>query len=100
MDTVLDDLELFELKHFALLAEDIREMVQSWSWVQLPNLEPVVALLSPEGQRMPHFYIYDAYSVELKNIRQQLKQATQQEHKEEEIEALYTQSIEIENLCT
>lgn len=97
MDTVLDDLELFELKHFALLTEDIREMVQSWSWVQLPNLESVIELLSPEGQRMPHFYIYDAYSVELKNIRQQLKQATQQGHKEEEVEALYAQSIELEN---
>lgn len=95
--TVLDDLELFELKHFALLVEDIREIVKIWSWIQLPDLGPVVELLSPDGQRMPHFYVYDAYSLELREIRLQLKQATQECRKEEEIEALYSQSLELEN---
>ena len=74
---ILDDLELFELKHFALLIEEVRSFVNDWNWVRLPELESVVALLSPDGQRIPHFYIYDAYSEELAAVRLRLKQESQ-----------------------
>ena len=58
MEQVLDDLELFELKTFALCSEEIRGLVEEWRIVLLPELEPVVRLLDPEGNRIPHFYIY------------------------------------------
>lgn len=57
MEQVLDDLELFELKTFALCSEEIRGLVEEWRIVLLPELEPVVRLLDPEGNRIPHFYI-------------------------------------------
>ncbi len=55
-DFVLDDIGLFEVKNLALLACDILG----------PELEPVVRILDPEGTRIPHFYIYEAYSDALK----------------------------------
>ena len=50
---VLDDIELFELKAFSLLAMEIRELLLSANItvVSLPDLEPVVNILDPE--KMP-----------------------------------------------
>lgn len=72
---VLDDIELFEVKHFAIVANDIREVAASSgiSPIELPNLDGVIALLDPDGNRIPSFYIYDAYSAELASIRKEIK---------------------------
>lgn len=94
---VLDDLELFELKNFALLTEEIRELLQDWSWVELPDLEPVVTLLDPEGNRIPHFYIYDLYSPELTALRAEIKHKKQEGATEEEIGELFARSMGIED---
>lgn len=95
--SVLDDVELFELKNFALLSEDIRKWAGDWQVVDLPGLDPVVGLLDPEKKRIPHFYIYDAYSAELAALRQELKRKQQQGAAEKEIEAIYFKSVEVED---
>lgn len=72
---VLDDIELFEVKHFAIVANEIREIANSKgiSPIELPNLEGAIALLDPDGNCIPSFYIYDAYSAELAAIRKEIK---------------------------
>ena len=72
---VLDDIELFEVKHFAIVANEIREISNSKgiSPIDLPNIEGAIALLDPDGNRIPSFYIYDTYSTELASIRKLIK---------------------------
>lgn len=68
---VMDDIELFELKSLALLAGRMDRALrgQGIQAFPLPDLEPAVELLDPEGTRMPHFYIYDAYDPRLRPLR-------------------------------
>lgn len=94
---VLDDLELFELKNFALLAQEVREMTQAWTFVRVPDLRKVIVLLDPEGTRVPHFYIYDVYSEELADLRKLIKQRKQRGEDEQETEKIYFQCVEIED---
>lgn len=96
-EQVLDDLELFELKVFALCSEEIRELTGEWQIVSLPVLEPVVCLLDPEGNRIPHFYIYDSYSAELARLRAEIKRKSLQGAEERELEALHAQSVALED---
>lgn len=72
---VLDDIELFELKTFSLLVMEIRNLLLSAdiTVVSLPDLEAVVNILDPEKMRIPHFYVYDAYSPELAALRARIK---------------------------
>lgn len=109
--TILDDIELFELKHFLLLSEEITGLlVQSnIDVVSLPNIRLSLNILDPQNRRLPNFYIYDAYSKELAVLRKQLKEALQKlekissEHseliKEQEgiVDSLYQQSVEEED---
>ena len=71
----LDDIELFELKSFSLLVMEIRQLLLAAriDVVVLPDLEPVVNILDPEKMRIPHFYVYDAYSEELAALRAKMK---------------------------
>ena len=84
---VLDDIELFELKAFSLLAMEIRELLLSANItvVSLPDLEPVVNILDPEKMRIPHFYVYDAYSPELAALRAKMKTLKMDEKTEERV---------------
>ena len=66
---VFDDIELFELKFFALLAEELRPLASQGHLAELPELNGVVDLLDPEGNRLPHFFVYDAYSEELATLQ-------------------------------
>lgn len=70
---VLDDINLFEVKKFALLSERINESLERLGVkvITLNNLSGVVSILDPEKQRIPHFYVYDAYSEELAALRKQ-----------------------------
>lgn len=94
---ILDDLELFELKNFALLADEIRQLTEGWESVRIPDPGVVIALLDPEATRVPHFYIYDAYSPELAAWRAEMKLRRQQGAGEKEIEQMYFRSIELED---
>lgn len=95
--SVLDDLELFELKSFGLLAEEMRELTAEWECVEIPDVGKIVDLLDPEGSKIPHFYIYDCYSAELAALRTELKLKKQQGEDEQEMERLYLQCVELED---
>lgn len=94
---VLDDLELFELKNLAFVAEDIREIIKDYPVVDIPYLGKLVDLLDPEQNRIPHFYIYDSYSEKLSALRAEIKQKKREGREEREIENLYFQSLEEED---
>ena len=94
---VLDDLELFELKNLAFVAEDIREIIKDYPVVDIPCLGNLVDLLDPEQNRIPHFYIYDSYSEKLSAVRAEIKQKKREGREEREIENLYFQSLEEED---
>lgn len=94
---VLDDLELFELKCFALSVKEIRRFVSVCPVVEVPDLSEVVRLLDPEGTEIPHFYIYDAYSAELAELRAEIRRRKQGGEEGEPVEELYFQSVEFED---
>lgn len=91
---VLDDIELYELKSLALLAADIRNILEKLKLdkvVIVPELDEVVAILDPDGLRIATFYIYDSYSSKLAELRNILKKEDQ--YKED----VYNQIVEIED---
>ena len=94
---VFDDIELFELKFFALLAEELRPLASQGRLAELPELNGVVDLLDPEGNRLPHFFVYDAYSEELTTLRKQIKARKQAGADESQVQELYFRSVEIED---
>lgn len=72
---VLDDIELFEIKYLAILAEDVRKVVAEAeiNSIKLPDLCEVVKILDPDGLKISSFYVYDAYSVKLREIRSAIR---------------------------
>ncbi|MBW7848485.1 MAG: DNA mismatch repair protein MutS [Bacteroidales bacterium] len=70
---ILDDIQLFEVKKFALLADDIRELLlqTGFSAVEIPLLSKTINILDPQNQRIPHFYIYPEYDETLRALRQE-----------------------------
>jgi dsDNA-specific endonuclease/ATPase MutS2 len=74
----LDDIELFEIKHLAMLNAEIIFLLSKTDLlkmkiVSLPDLTEVVNLLDPDKTGVANFYIYSSYSEELKNLRKQLQ---------------------------
>lgn len=68
---ILNDIQLFEIKHFALLYSEINKFFNELK-LNSPyqkGTEAVISILDPDKQRIPHFYIYSSYSEELKQIR-------------------------------
>ena len=57
---MLDEIELFEIKHLAMLAETLEVG---------KDMERVVDILDPDGLGIGTFYLYDSYSVELRQLR-------------------------------
>lgn len=89
--STLNDIELFEIKHFALIVEDLRQYDIISNLVELPDTMDAVDVLDPEKERIDTFFIYDSYSPLLAEIRKKMK-AT------EEIDAeLFHQAMEIED---
>lgn len=72
---VLDDIQLFEIKKFALLSQEIVEILKNASFSILPfyDLSKVVEYLDPEKNRIPHFYIYSSYSPKLEELRKNIE---------------------------
>lgn len=79
----LDDIDLFEIKHLALLAADIDAKLAQAGVPEgdrrLPDLGAVAQTLDPDGLRMASFYIYDSYSPELGPLRARLGAAPENE---------------------
>lgn len=73
--SVADDIELFEIKSLSLINQQIRALLKeiTINAITLPDLEHLLNLLDPDGNRITSFYIYDSYSDELKKLRDRLK---------------------------
>lgn len=96
---VLDDVELFEIKMFALVAQEIAELQNERSKIvlEVPELSQLIQLLDPQNTRIPSFHIYSIYSEELAQVRQELKMAkTENENWDSKIEELFNRAQEIE----
>ena len=59
-NAMLDEIEFFEIKHMALLAQSLGRGGE---------LESVIDILDPDGLRIGTFYLYDSYSMELRQLR-------------------------------
>ena len=92
--TVIDDIELYEVKSLALLSADVKNILEKISLdkiIEIPNLEDVVKILDPDGLRIATFYIYDSYSEELAVLRRKLKE------KDFYQEEIYNKVMEVED---
>lgn len=97
---LLDDIELFEIKSFSLLCSEISGLIKKVKLdrFELPDLSPVTDILDPDRTRIPHFYIYDSYSPELKELRNRIKQLSRKsDRQEQEIQKYYAESLEWED---
>mgnify|MGYP003303424891 FL=1 len=91
---VIDDIELYEVKSLALLAADVKNILEKISLdkvIKIPNLDDVVKILDPDGLRIATFYIYDSYSEELASLRKKLKE------KDDYQEDIYNEVMRIED---
>lgn len=61
---VLDEIELFEVKHLAMLAETLQVG---------ERMSDAIAILDPDGLRIGTFYLYDSYSDELRRLREEVQ---------------------------
>lgn len=91
---VLGDIELFEVKNLALLAQKVGEEMFSvgLSVIQIPELSAVVDILDPEHTRIAQFYVYDAYSSDLRDVRAEIRE----EEDEEILQGLRTWEMKLE----
>lgn len=81
---VLDDIEFFELKKFALAAQKIRQILMDAHYPQenLYDLSKIIDTLDPEGSRIAHFYVYSCYQPELEDLRKQMNQTEDETERE------------------
>ncbi|MDM8161001.1 hypothetical protein QUH73_14345 [Labilibaculum sp. K2S] len=96
---VLDDVELFEIKVFALVAQEIVELQKEGkqSFLEIQDLSQLIRLLDPQNTKIPSFYIYDNYSIDLAEARKELKLAkSKNEDSELDIEVLFNKAQVIE----
>lgn len=75
-NSILDDIELFEIKSFALVSYEILKLQNEFetTLIEIPDLNQLISILDPENNRVPSFYIYDAYSKELATARKEIKE--------------------------
>ena len=79
---VLDDIELFEVKHLAILATDVARLLHEQGMdgvVEIPALDEVISILDPDGMKIATFYIYDSYCTQLKELRAHMRQHPEQQ---------------------
>ncbi len=70
---VLDEVEIFEIKCFCILIEELIEIykeinIQIYD-IKFKSPDKIIDLLDPQKTRIPTFYIYDSYSANLRKIR-------------------------------
>jgi len=78
----LDDIELFEVKHLAILATDVARLLHEHEMdrvVEIPALDEVISILDPDGMKIATFYIYDSYCAQLKELRARMRQYPEQQ---------------------
>lgn len=92
--TVIDDIELYEVKSLAMLSADVKNILEKLNLINvigIPTLDDVVMILDPDGLRIATFYIYDSYSEELAVLRKKLKE------KDFYQEEIYNKVMEVED---
>ena len=101
--STLDDIELFEVKHLAILSSQIRNMLteQNIAAITLPQLDKVLEILDPDKLNIPSFYIYDSYNEALREVRKLMKAIQAQgddiaEDKRQELAMLLQQHADLE----
>lgn len=71
----LNDIELFEMKNFLIASEQARGVYRfikgqtQMTGLDYMDVEAALNILDPDGRRIPSFYIYEAYSEKLADIR-------------------------------
>ena len=101
---ILDDIQLFEVKHFAMVVQEIIKLQKEHQLqlIEISGLEEVVKILDPDKTNIPSFYIYDSYSEELSIIRKELKihkskKFISEEEGNKELDLLFLQSEKLES---
>lgn len=81
---VLDEIELFEIKHFASLCRDIRIVCEALDCMENAPacLQDVFDLLDPDETGTSGFYLYDSYSPALAKARKDASLAKAEENTE------------------
>ena len=91
--STLDDIELFEMKHLAILSTEVIKLLKEHNLdqvVEIPSLNEVITILDPDGMKIASFYIYDSYCEQLKDLRVQMRKNPDQQ------EELLLEAAEIE----
>lgn len=91
----VDDVQLFEIKRFALLVRETAGLLQTVAKAcafhpapaLFPDLDPVISLLDPRKEGLPTFHIYNEYDPELASKRKELLALDASLAKNEEPEA-------------
>ena len=76
-NATLEDIELFEVKHLAILTVDVKGLMHEQGMdrvVEVPDLNEVIAILDPDGLKIATFYIYDSYCQQLRDLRAKMRQ--------------------------
>ncbi|MCK9449905.1 MAG: DNA mismatch repair protein MutS [Bacteroidales bacterium] len=94
---IMDEIELFEIKRFALLCEEITTQLDTLScqYIAVPDLNKVIELLDPESNRTAHFFIYSAYDPLLAEARRQYKAL--EDEQSDEAQLLREQCLNLED---
>ena len=87
---VLSDVELFEIKKFLISIRKLKSALYNKEKTlaldyNIKPLEELERLLDPEGTSLPTFYIYDAYSKDLKRLRQEIRYLQGEMNKERDL---------------
>ena len=91
--STLDDIELFEVKHLAILSTQVAQLLKDYKLdhaVSIPSLDEVITILDPDGMKIASFYIYDSYCEQLKDLRIAMRKHPEQQ------EELLVKAAEIE----
>jgi dsDNA-specific endonuclease/ATPase MutS2 len=87
---ILDDVELYEIKYFSMLVEEIiavyKELGLSLSTINFISLKQVIDELDPDNKKIQTFYIYESYSERLKEIRAEKRSLEEEIFKEKDLD--------------
>ena len=89
---ILDEVELFEIKTFVLLTQELIESIvelnTSIKEFKLESTLEVLNLLDPQKRRLNTFYIYEEYSKTLKSIRDKKRELEKNIYAAKDIEEI------------